>query len=61
MEEWYASLYHLQNCWKFHSSGLYFISVCSDPKQEIEKIVEHELNFLGQENLSRLKSQAEAL
>ncbi len=41
--------------------GVQLRAVCSEPKKEIEKLVEHELNFLSQEDLSRLKSQAEGL
>jgi len=36
-------------------------AVCSDCKKEIEKLVEYELKFLSQEDLSLLKSQAEDL
>jgi hypothetical protein len=36
-------------------------SVFSDCKKEIEKLVEYELNFISQEDLSLLKSQAEDL
>jgi transposase len=61
MEEWYANLYHLRNCWNFHSSESSFISTCSNCKGEIEKLVEQEINFLSQEDLSHLESQAEEL